>query len=87
MTDVKSQEVDVTVEGVITRLLPCEHHAALATGDAWLASGGVLGIDQAVPAGDRVVQNPNGYRHDCADCASAPTMQETLERTVTRHVL
>lgn len=82
-----TQEVEVTVEGTITRLMPCGAHGEHAPGGMILDDGTFVEIGGDVPAGMRVIQNPNGYCHDCPDCASTPTVQETLERTVTRHVL
>lgn len=73
MSQEASQEVEVTVEGVITRLVPCPDHAASATG-------------QMVWDGERALRNPNGYHHDCDACKATPTTTEALERTVTRHV-
>jgi hypothetical protein len=79
-----SQEVEVEVVGVITRLIPCASCADDATGGSTLDNGEWQAIGEDVPAGRRIVRNPNGYRHDCAACKATPTMQETLERVVTR---
>lgn len=87
MTGVESsQEVEVTVEGVITRLNPCALHAGQATGRMETTRGS-LAVGSSLPAGARVTQNPNGFNHDCELCAKTPRTQETMERTVTRHVL
>lgn len=61
-----SQEAIVTVEGTVHRLAPCDKHAPHATGES-VRERGV------------VVQNPNGYRHDCAECAAGPEILEPLE--------
>lgn len=87
MSDASTQEVEVTVEGVITRLMPCATHSLGATGGMTLHDGTWLAEGSDLPEGARVVRNPNGFDHRCPDCAGMPTRQETLERTVTRHVL
>jgi hypothetical protein len=87
MSEATSQEVEVTVEATITRLLPCPAHAGSVPRCMVLDDGMRVPVGGSIPAGRRVAQNPNGYHHDCPDCASTPTKQETLERTVTRHVL
>lgn len=69
-----TQEVEVAVEGVITRLMPCALHAGQATGEH-------------VMSNEKCIANPNGYHHDCPACATTPTKQEALERTVTRHAI
>lgn len=86
MSSNASQEVEVTVEGVVTRLAPCALHAGRATG-RMETSHGSLEVGSDLPAGAQVFQNPNGFNHHCADCAKTPTTEEALERTVTRHVL
>jgi hypothetical protein len=86
MSEASTQEVEVTVEGVITRLMPCALHAGRATG-RMETSYGSIEVGGDLPAGAQVFQNPNGFNHHCTDCAATPTAQETLERTVTRHVL
>lgn len=86
MSEAGTQEVEVTVEGTITRLMPCALHAGYATG-RMETSHGSIEIGGDLPAHAQVFQNPNGFNHNCSDCARTPTTQETLERTVTRHVL
>lgn len=87
MSEASTQEVEVTVEGTVTRLMPCDVHAAQSPGGMRLDDDRIVEIGVDVPEGRRVIQNPNGYHHSCRDCAATPTKQETLERTVTRHVL
>lgn len=82
-----SQEVEVTVEGTITRLVPCAAHAEHAPGGMILDDGTFVEVGGDLPSGRSVAVNPNGYDHRCPDCAATPTREETLERTVTRHVL
>ena len=82
-----SQEVEVTVEGTITRLMPCPQHAASPPRAMVLDDGMRVPLGGDIPAGRRVARNPNGFSHDCPNCAATPAVQETLERTVTRHVL
>jgi hypothetical protein len=86
MSEAGTQEVEVTVEGVITRLMPCPLHASRATG-RMETSHGSLEVGTDLPEGCQVHQNPNGFNHHCPQCAQTPTQAEELERTVTRHVL
>lgn len=81
-----TQEVEITVEGTITRLMPCALHASRATGSMETTHGSIS-VGGDLPAGARVMQNPNGFNHDCPLCAKTPTREEPLERTVTRHVV
>lgn len=87
MSHASSQEVEIVVEGTITRLVPCGKHSAEAPGEMVLSDGSRLAVGEGVPEDAYVVQNPNGFHHECAECARTPTQQEALERTVTRHVL
>ena len=61
-----NQEAEVSITGTIHRLLPCSRHEACGTGETVVERG-------------VIVQNPNGYRHDCPDCAGIPTHEEALE--------
>jgi len=60
-----SQEAEVEVRAVVTRLAPCLGHEFAATGEHVFERG-------------ICVQNPNGYRHDCPDCAATTTKQEEV---------
>lgn len=61
-----NQEAEVTITGTVHRLFPCEKHALVATGESVVERG-------------MVVQNPNGYRHDCKACTGNPEIIEPLE--------
>lgn len=87
MSEAGTQEVEVVVEGTVTRLVPCAEHGEHATGFMVLDDGVLVEIGGDVPEGRRVAQNPNGYDHACPDCSITQPTYETLERTVTRHVL
>lgn len=70
MSHDSSQEAIVTVEGVICRLEPCPEHQG--TGDG----------EQHYDGAGRAMQNPNGFRHDCAACVATPARLEPLEGVV-----
>lgn len=62
-----AQEAEVTVTGVIQRLVPCAEHAGCGDGEQHYDGAG------------RPMQNPNGYRHDCGACLDQPRIHEQVE--------
>lgn len=70
MSEDSTQEAEITIEGVITRLVPCPEHEG--TGDG----------EQHYDGAGRPMQNPNGYRHDCGACLHTPRQTEQIEGVV-----